>query len=104
MNKWHSPLGRLRLTALAEGVSYLVLLFVAMPLKYLFSMPLAVRLVGTAHGLLFIAFGACLLAAWARHRWPVTRPALVLLSSLVPFGAFLMDRSLRREHRALPPS
>ncbi len=104
MNLTRSPLGRLRLAALAEGVSYLILLFAAMPLKYLLGLPLAVRVVGLIHGLLFIVFGACLLAAWARHRWPVTRPALVLLSSLVPFGAFFMDRSLKREHLALPPS
>lgn len=104
MNLWRSPLGRLRLAALAEGVSYLVLLFAAMPLKYAFDMPLAVRIVGSIHGALFIAFGASLLAAWACHRWPVSRPALVFLSSLVPFGAFLMDRSLKREQRALPPS
>ena len=104
MNLWHTPLGRLRLAALAEGVSYLVLLFAAMPLKYLFGLPMAVRIVGAAHGALFIVFGICLLAAWARHRWPIARPALVFLSSLVPFGAFLMDRSLKREQQALPPS
>jgi integral membrane protein len=97
-----SPLGRLRAAALAEGVSYLVLLFAAMPLKYFFGQPLAVRIVGSIHGLLFLVFGAALLAAWHHRRWPLRRATLVFLSSLVPFGAFVMDRSLKREHQTLP--
>lgn len=101
MRMLHSPLGRLRTVALAEGVSYLVLLFAAMPLKYFFDMPLAVRIVGMAHGVLFILFGAALLAAWSDRRWPIVRPTLVFLASLLPFGAFVMDRSLQREHHAL---
>ena len=96
-----SPLGRLRLAALAEGVSYLVLLFAAMPMKYFFGQPLAVRIVGSLHGLLFIVFAAALLAAWCNRRWSLPRPTLVFLSSLVPFGAFIMDRSLKREHHSL---
>lgn len=97
---FHSPLGRLRLAALAEGVSYLVLLGIAMPLKYAYGLPLAVRLVGSLHGLLFLVFGAALLAAWHNRRWPIQRPAIVFLSSLIPFGAFVMDRSLKREQIA----
>jgi integral membrane protein len=97
-----SPLGRLRVAALAEGVSYLVLLFAAMPLKYFFGQPLAVRIVGSLHGLLFLVFGAALLAAWHHRRWPLSRATLVFLSSLVPFGAFVMDCSLKREHQTLP--
>jgi len=97
---FQSALGRLRLAALAEGVSYLILLGIAMPLKYAFGLPLAVRLVGSLHGLLFIVFGAALLSAWHSRRWPIRRPVLVFISSLIPFGAFLMDRSLKREQSA----
>jgi len=99
----HTPLGRLRVVALAEGVSYLLLLFVAMPLKYVWAMPQAVRIVGMVHGLLFILFGAALLLAWLDRRWALGRATLVFLSSLVPFGTFVMDQSLRREEQGLTP-
>jgi integral membrane protein len=86
-----------RWIAIAEGLSYLVLLFVAMPLKYLFAMPLAVRVTGGIHGLLFVLF--CLALVWVAvaRRWPVTRSILAFASSLVPFGTFVLDRWLVRE-------
>ncbi len=87
-------LGRLRLIGCVEGWSYLLLLFVAMPLKYLAGEPGAVRVVGMAHGILFIA---CVLAAFHAHlhfRWSIGRTALILGSTLVPFGTFVVDRRL----------
>jgi len=86
----------LRRIAFLEGWSYLLLLFVAMPLKYLFDQPLAVRLVGAAHGGLFIAMFAALLACWISRRWSVPRVTLVGVASLVPFGTFWADRHLAR--------
>ena len=91
-----SILGRLRLIALAEGVSYLALLGIAMPLKYLYAMPLAVRVVGMAHGLLFIALVLALFRAHETYRWKVSFSAQVFIASLIPFGAFWMDRRLKR--------
>lgn len=102
MKLLRSPLGRLRLAALAEGVSYLLLLFGAMPLKYFFGQPLAVRIVGSIHGALFVIFAMALLAAWIDRRWSFKRPLLVFVASLLPFGAFVMDRSLQAEQRKLP--
>ncbi|MFN0129126.1 MAG: DUF3817 domain-containing protein [Verrucomicrobiales bacterium] len=102
MKLLRSPLGRLRLAALSEGVSYLLLLFGAMPLKHLYGQPLAVRIVGSIHGALFVVFGTALLAAWIDRRWSIKRPLLVFICSLLPFGAFVMDRSLRAEQRKLP--
>ena len=84
----------LRRIAYVEGWSYILLLFVAMPLKYLLDQPLAVRLVGAAHGGLFLALVAVLLACWIAHRWSVPRVALVGIASLVPFGTFWADRHL----------
>lgn len=92
-----SALRQLRWVALVEGLSFLLLLFVAMPLKYLAGQPQAVKVVGMAHGLLFVAFLAALARAhWARG-WGLGRSALALLTSLVPFGTFALDVSLRRE-------
>jgi integral membrane protein len=83
--------------ALLEGLSFVVLLFVAMPLKYLAGMPLAVRIVGSIHGALFLAFLAVLYRAAGARRWPLGRALLAFTASIVPFGTFVLDRSLRRE-------
>jgi len=93
----HSTLGRLRAVGLAEGVSFLVLLGIAMPLKYLLGMPLAVRVVGLVHGLLFVAFVYLVFEAMGSLRWSLKRVAVALLASLLPFGTLVLDRTLRRE-------
>jgi integral membrane protein len=92
-----SVLHRLRIVAFLEGVSFLILLFIAMPLKYLGGQPLAVRIVGLLHGLLFLAFLAALYRAARVRHWSLRRSGLALLASLLPFGTFVLDRSLRRE-------
>ncbi len=91
------PLEQFRVVALAEGVSYVVLVFVAMPLKYFADAPLAVRIVGALHGALFVLFVVTLLRAASDRRWPLLRWAVAFASSLVPFGTFVFDRSLRKE-------
>ncbi len=94
-------LRQLRLVAFLEGTSFLVLLFVAMPLKYLAGLPLAVRIVGSVHGLLFLMFLAVLYRAGSQHGWPSRRWLIAFVASIVPFGTFMFDRSLRREIAAL---
>lgn len=89
------PIDRLRLASLLDGVSYLVLVGVAMPLKYLAGMPLAVRLVGSVHGLLFLVLCALLLEALWRRRLGLGRCTVVFLCALVPFAPFPLDRKLR---------
>lgn len=96
-----TPIGRLRLIAFVEGCSYLLLLGVAMPLKYLAGLPLAVRIAGSIHGLLFVLFCAALLQVMLARGWPLLRGALVFASSLVPFGTFAIDGQLAREDEAL---
>jgi integral membrane protein len=88
---------RLRRVALAEGFSFLILLGVAMPLKYLAAMPWAVRIVGWAHGILFVGFCAALGLAMRERRWPLRRSAVIFVAGLVPFGPFLVDRRLKDE-------
>lgn len=89
-----NPVATLRKTALIEGVSFLVLLGVAMPLKYVWQVPLAVKLVGWAHGVLFVM--VCVLLAYVLKvaRWPFSRAAAVLIAALLPFGPFVLDRRL----------
>ncbi|MGE0705455.1 MAG: DUF3817 domain-containing protein [Vicinamibacterales bacterium] len=95
---------RLRTIGLLEGVSYLVLLGVAMPLKYMAGMPMAVRVTGLAHGLLFVAFVALVIQVAMMARWPWRRVAYALVASIVPFGTFALDRSLREEQATLRSS
>ena len=92
-----TALRQLRLVAFLEGTSFLFLLFVAMPLKYLAGLPLAVRIVGTVHGVLFVIFLAVLYRAGRARRWPLRRWLIAFVSSIVPFGTFVFDRSLRHE-------
>ena len=91
----------LRKIALLEGASYLLLLGIAMPLKYLSGMPEAVRVVGSVHGGLFVLYAAAVVWAGTARRWPARRWAANLVASLLPFGPFVMDGRLRREEELL---
>ena len=86
-----------------EGVSFLLLLGVAMPLKYLTGEPLMVRIVGSAHGLLFLMFVAAVFEAGFKLRWPLRLIAFALVSSVLPFGPFVFDAHLRRTTTAAAP-
>ena len=92
-----TPLDRFRFVALLEGLSFLLLLFIAMPLKYLAGMPLGVRVVGMAHGVLFVLYVALLFEVWLARRWSPVRVGAALLASLVPFGTFVLEARLERE-------
>jgi integral membrane protein len=92
-----TALHQFRIAALLEGWSYLILLFIAMPLKYAAGMPLAVRIAGSVHGFLFITFIIALYRVVVARNWPLRRALRGLLYSLTPFGAFVFDRSLVRE-------
>jgi integral membrane protein len=90
----------LRVAGKVEGVSYLLLLGVAMPLKYFAGLPLAVKLVGWAHGLLFVVFLIVLVLAMLRARLSFTHAASAFIASLLPFGPFLIDRRLEAVARS----
>lgn len=86
-----SPLSRLRLVGLLEGASFLVLLLIAMPLKYLADQPLAVRHVGMAHGILFLLYLLALVPVALDYRWSWKTVVLGVLASLLPAGPFVFD-------------
>lgn len=89
-------LGRLRLVAFLEGVSLLVLLLIAMPLKYLAGQPWAVKQVGMAHGVLFLLYVLLLVQQSVEREWPWRKALLGFVASLVPLGTFWADRKLFR--------
>lgn len=86
-----STLGRLRVIGWWEGVSFLLLLGIAMPLKYFADSPGAVRVVGMAHGVLFVLYVLAAIHAALEHNWSWRRLGLVLLGSVLPGGPFVVD-------------
>jgi integral membrane protein len=97
MHAWKTPVGRLRLVGWWEGGSFLLLLGVAMPLKYFAGWPLGVRVVGMAHGVLFLLYVLAAIQAAIDRGWPWKRTALVLLAGLLPAGPFVVEARLLRE-------
>lgn len=92
-----SMLKPLRLTGIIEGISFIALLFLAMPLKYMAGMDMAVTIVGAAHGGLFTIYIALVLVVWAQRRWSFLRALVAMVVSVIPFGPFVFEKSLRRE-------
>lgn len=91
----------LRVIGIAEGISFLVLLLIAMPLKYMAGWPLAVKYVGWAHGLLFILYIVAVFAAIRAMKWGFLGVFVALAASLLPAGTFVLDKSLRRREKEL---
>lgn len=79
-----------------EGLTLLLLLFVAMPAKYMAGFPLAVTVVGWVHGMLFIAYVASATSAASRFNWSSRFYYLVMIASVIPFGCFFLDRKLKQ--------
>jgi integral membrane protein len=94
-----SPIPFLRKLGLIEGTSLLVLMGIAMPLKYFAGQPMAVKITGWIHGILFIAFCVVLLRTMFVAKWPILRGALLFIAALVPFGPFLVDRRMHDYER-----
>ncbi len=86
----------MRLAGYTEGSSFLVLLLIAMPLKYLAAMPVAVRIVGSIHGALFIVYVAMMLSVARNYRWPARFMWLGLVAALLPLGPFWFDGKVRQ--------
>ncbi len=97
INLLKTQLGRLRVLAFTEGVSFLVLLGVGMPLKYAFGMPTPNRIIGMAHGLLFVLYVLLVIQCAIEFSWGWRKTCLALLASIIPFGTFWADVRLFRE-------
>ena len=87
-------INQLRWIGNAEGVSFLILLFISMPLKYIFDYPVAVKFNGWIHGLLFIIYIAAVLRTAYLAKWNFQRVGIALAASLIPFATFILDKKL----------
>ena len=81
-----------RLVSYLEGISYLLILFVTMPLKYIWDMPEANMVIGMAHGVLFLLYIAMAVYMKQVLAWNFKTFLIVLACSVIPFGTFWMDK------------
>ena len=95
----NSALKNLTIMGYLEGTSFLLLLGIAMPLKYMLGIPEAVKYVGMAHGALFIAYILVLLIATSKIKMPLWALPAGVLGSFLPFGPFIFDYLLKKSLR-----
>ena len=80
-----------RIISYLEGISYILLLFIAVPIKYYANDPSLVKLLGMPHGLLFVAYVMLSLVNSKKYNWSFIKTVVVLISSIIPFGTFYVD-------------
>ena len=85
------------MVGMLEGISFLLLMGIAMPLKYMAGMPEAVRYTGWAHGVLFIAYCGVIFLAWTEGSLSFRKALLAFVASLLPFGPFIIDKRLEAD-------
>ncbi|MCY1689608.1 DUF3817 domain-containing protein [Exiguobacterium sp. SL14] len=92
-----TTLGQFRMIAILEGISFLVLLLIAMPLKYMADIPQAVSVVGALHGVLFVMYALWLAVVKFKYDWSIIKAAIAFIASFIPFGTFVLDWKLKQE-------
>lgn len=92
-----SELQKFRLINKIEGISFIILLFIAMPMKYSFGYPMATKVVGMLHGLLVFAFIYQIIEAKKEAGFTLKETALYTILSLIPFGSFYTDKLLAKK-------
>ena len=91
-----TQVGRFRIISFFEGLSFIFLVFIAMPLKYKFNLPYFVKFGGTVHGTLFIFFSISLFKTQFENNWSKKKILKLFLLSLIPFGNFYSDIKIIR--------
>jgi integral membrane protein len=92
-----------RVAAWVTGIGLVILVFVAMPLKYFFGQPLLVAIVGMAHGFLYMAYIVITLLLAERCRWRPVDALVILVAGTIPLASFFAERRVTarvREHRS----
>lgn len=97
MIKLNTNIGKLRFTAIVEGITYLLLGF-TMLLKYKFEMPYPNKIVGMIHGVFFVIYVALVLVVGFQKKWDYVKTFLALLASFIPFGTFIADNMIFKKY------
>ncbi len=98
MNKLlQTTIGKLRLVGFAEAISWLLLLGFAMPLKYIWHLPLAVKYVGWIHGILFMSYMLLAFLSKLEYHWKFTKLLLAFVLAFLPFGTLIFDAQLKND-------
>ena len=92
-----TTISQLRILGLLEGLSFLLLLGICVPLKYFYDMPEPTKIVGMAHGVLFIAYCVWVVISGKEYRWDLKTITLSLIAGVVPFGTFVADKRFFKE-------
>ena len=101
LQKQQRQIKALRSIALAEGISFMVLLLIAMPLKYYWGIPEAVKFTGWAHGVLFMLYVGAVFLSIEAMQWGFLSVVMALAASVVPLGPFFMDGSVKKRLQQL---
>jgi integral membrane protein len=96
-NNAQKTLNRFRMVGIAEGISFLILLLIAMPLKYFFNFPEAVKVMGWVHGALFVAFIYFAFEVMGSLNKNFLWLAKAFAAAFIPVGTFIFDRELKKE-------
>ena len=101
MNKYfESNIGKLRLIGFGEAISWLLLLGFAMPLKYIWHEPLAVKYVGWIHGVLFMLYISFAVIVKQEQQWSIKKLFTAFICAFLPFGTFYFDSQLKKEQES----
>jgi integral membrane protein len=94
-------LQRFRMIGILEGISFLVLLLIAMPMKYFLKIPEAVKFVGWMHGALFISYIYFAIEMAVTFKKSIGWCFKAFIAAFIPLGTFITDKELKKEERAL---
>ncbi len=86
----------LRIVGTLEGISFLLLLGIAMPIKYIWGNPIFVKYIGMGHGVLFLLFLVMLFVVCHRMKWPLSVFNMGVIAAVLPFGPFVFDRKIKQ--------
>ncbi|WP_078544853.1 DUF3817 domain-containing protein [Litchfieldia alkalitelluris] len=93
---FNTPIGQFRLMGFLEGISLIILLFIAMPLKYMAGLPEAVTVVGSLHGLFFLMYLVTIAYVTFKIRWSLLWVTSSIAVAFIPFGNLILDAKLRK--------
>lgn len=96
-----TTISALRKVGFAEGLSFIILLVIAMPLKYMYGLPLAVKYTGSAHGILFVTYVALAYYAKEVYNWPFNKFLMAFMAAFLPLGTFFFDARLKKDEEQL---